>query len=70
MSSDNVLTCLLWMLLIGPLQVIIGFIWFATTESPKIRKHFLIYLTGVLAYFVGLGIIHRPFHDLYRFPDY
>ncbi|MBL0017036.1 MAG: hypothetical protein IPP17_11545 [Bacteroidetes bacterium] len=70
MNSDNVLSCLLLMMFLGPIQVLVALTWAIGTEFRKTRKHLLFYLGGVLAYFIGLGIMNRPFHDIYHFPTY
>ncbi len=70
MSHDLVFNCLLFMLLLGPTQVIMAMIWLSCTKYASRRKHFLIYLAGVSVYFIAMALWEVPGRSVYDYPAY
>ena len=63
MSKDLVFYLLLFMLVLGPIQVMMSIILPLESLYPKRRKYFAVYGLGVVAYFWGLWAWGRPISD-------
>jgi hypothetical protein len=70
MLQGLVFLLLLFMMVLGPVQMILSLILQSDFLLPKRRKYFAVYWLGIVGYFVGIYLHHLPIDALHTMASY
>jgi hypothetical protein len=70
MSQGLFFLLLLFMLVLGPIQMTLSLILQFDCLLPKRRKYFVVYWLGIVGYFFGLYLHHLPMDALNTMASY